>query len=87
MVGGRGLSTWCSNAVKVDRLGSPDVELLMLRHPYYLPREFVSVCFFFLLLLCSFHSVQTKKNALQELYDVISWNMTKQPDGIVIVAG
>lgn len=86
MVGGRGLSTWCSNAVKVDRLGSPDVELLMLRHPYYLPREFVSVCFFYCYCV---HSTQCKlkKNALQELYDVISWNMTKQPDGIVIVAG
>ncbi len=34
----------CSNAVKVEGRGSPDVEFLMLRcRPFYLPREFISV--------------------------------------------
>ena len=75
---------WCSNAVKVDGQCLPDVEFLMLRcRPYYLPREFTSVFVVAVYILPDANS----KNALQELYEVISIHMTEQPDGIFIVAG
>ncbi len=56
----------------------------MLRcRPYYLPREFTSVFVAAVYIPPDANS----KNALQELYEVISSHMTKQPDGIFIVAG
>ena len=77
-------TAWCSNAVKVGGQCSTDVQFLMLRcRPYYLPREFSSV--FTVAVYIPLDA--NLKNALQELLDVISRNMTKQLDGIFIVAG
>ncbi len=37
-------NVWCSGAVKVGGLCSPEIEFLMLRcRPFYLLREFISV--------------------------------------------
>ncbi len=49
----------------------------------YLPREFTSVSVAAVYIPPDANS----KNALQELYEVISSHMTKQPDGVFIVAG
>ncbi len=75
---------WCSKVVKVDGQCSPDVEFLMLRcQSYYLLREFTSV----FVVAVDISPDANLKNALQELYEVISSHMTKQLDGIFIVAG
>ncbi len=75
---------WCTGAVRVDGKCSPDVEFLLLRcQPYYLPREFTSVFVAAVYIPPDANS----KNALQELYEVISSHMTKQPDAVIIVAG
>lgn len=56
----------------------------MLRcHPYCLSRKFTSV---FVVAFC-IHTYVKSKNALQELYEAISIHMTKQLDGILVVAG
>ncbi len=75
---------WCTGAVRVDRKCSPDIEFLLLRcRPYYLPREFTSVFVAAVYIPLDANS----KNALQELYEVISSHMAKQPDAVIIVAG
>ncbi len=75
---------WRSNVVRVDGQCLPDVSFFMLRcWPYYLPREFTSV----FVVAVYIPPDTNSKNALQELYEVISSHMTKQPDGIFIVTG
>ncbi len=74
---------WCTGAVRVDGKCSPDVEFLLLRWPYYLPREFISVFVAAVYIPPDANS----KNALQELYEFISSHMTKQPDAVIIVTG
>ncbi|ONI45398.1 hypothetical protein AN641_04275 [Candidatus Epulonipiscioides gigas] len=75
---------WCTGAVRVDGKCSPDVEFLLLRcRPYYLPREFTSVFVAAVYIPPDANS----KNALQELYEVISSHMAKKPDAVMIVAG
>ena len=56
----------------------------MLRcRPYYLPRKFTSVFVVSIYIPIDANS----KNALQKVYEVIRIHMTKQLDGIFIVAG
>ncbi len=73
----------CSNVIKGDEQCFPDVEFLMLKGwPYYLPREFTCV----FVVTVYIPPDANSQNALQELYEVISSYMTKQVDGIFIVA-
>lgn len=68
---------WCSKRLKWMERCSPDVEWC---RPYYLPREFTSDFLSYSVLYIQPDA--NSKNALQELSDVISSSMTKQPDGI-----
>ncbi len=76
--------SWCINSTMIDKFCSPDLEYLMLRcRPFYLPREYTVV-----IVMAVYIPPQANvKMAFEQLYDVISGQQNKHPDGVFIIAG
>ncbi len=74
----------CINSTMIDKFCSLDLEYLMLRcRPFYLPREYTVV-----IVMAVYIPPQANvKMALEQLYDVISGQQNKHPDGVFIIAG
>ncbi len=76
--------SWCINSTMIDKFCSPDLEYLMLRcRPFYLPREYTVV-----IVMAIYIPPQANvKMALEQLYDVISGQQNKHPDGVLLSLG
>ncbi|KAK7877732.1 hypothetical protein WMY93_030546 [Mugilogobius chulae] len=75
---------WCTNVTIVEKLCSPEVELMLLKcRPFYLPREFSAVY------ICAVYIPPdaNAKLALAQVYSSITNSQVAHPDSVFIAAG
>lgn len=78
---------WCRDAAVVCRHCSPWAEVMIIKcRPFYLPREFTAVLLTAVYIPPSC-SDNHKREALTELHQLVSAQMTAHPDALLILAG